>query len=127
MREADDLVAKARRFHKTAVLALEDNDHDSVASRCYHAMLIATEALLLTKGLHPSSDRGALLALVEHFIGPGELDPGQGRAIRRAFELCRRGDGGTELPVDREEATELLDRTMWFLDAVEGALGQAGA
>ena len=126
MREAADLVAKARRLHKTAVLALEDNDHDSVASRCYRSMRVATGALLLTKGLHPASDRAALVALCEHFISPGELDPGQGRAIRRAFELCRRADGGTELPVDRDEATELLDRTMWFLDAFEGAVGQAG-
>jgi uncharacterized protein (UPF0332 family) len=63
----------------------------------------------------------------EHPTEQGDLDPEQGRAVRRAFELCRRADGGTELPVDREEATELLDRTMWFLDAVEGALGQAGA
>ena len=125
MREADDLIAKARRLHKTAVLALEDNDHDSVASRCYRSMHVATAALLLTKNLHPSSDRSSMVALCEKFISPGELDPGQGRAIRRAFELCRRADGGTELPVDREEATELLDRTMWFIDAVEGAIGQA--
>jgi len=126
VREAEDAVAKARRFHKTAVLALEDADYDTVASRCYHAMLLTARALLATRGLHPQSERAALVHLCETFIGTGDLDPGQGRAIRRAFELCRRADGGTELPVDREEATELLDRTMWFLDAIEGALGAAG-
>jgi uncharacterized protein (UPF0332 family) len=90
-------------------------------------MLLTARALLETRVLHPASERAEMVLLCERFIGPGDLDPGQGRAIRRAFELCRRADGGTELPVDREEATELLDRTMWFLDAVEGALGQAGA
>jgi len=67
-----------------------------------------------------------MVLLCERLIGPGDLDPGQGRAVGRAFELCRRADGGTELPVDREEATEPPDRTMWFLDAVGGALGAAG-
>jgi uncharacterized protein (UPF0332 family) len=126
VREAEDAMAKARRLHKTAVLALEDADYDSVASRCYHAMLVTARALLATKGLYPQSERAAMVLLCERFIEPGDLDHGQGRAIRRAFELSRRADGGTELPVDREEATELLDRTMWFLDAIEGALGQAG-
>ena len=87
-------------------------------------MLLTARALLATRGLHPQSERAPMVPLCERSIGTGDFDPGQGRAIRRAFELCRRADGGTELPVDREEATELLDRAMWFLDAIEGALGQ---
>jgi len=125
MTEIKDLITKARRFVKTAELLLEYGDCDSVASRCYHAMLLAARALLLTKGVRPRSEKSTIMFLVEHFIQPGELDPGQGRVLRRAFELKQRGDETIELPVDREEATELLDRTMWFLDAIEGALGSS--
>jgi len=65
---------------------------------CGRAMLLTARALLATRGLHPQSEKAALVHLCETFIGTGDLDPGQGRAIRRAFELCRRADGAPSFP-----------------------------
>jgi len=55
MKEIEDLIKKAKRFLRTAELALNDGDYDSCVSRCYYAMFFMAEAVLLTKGLKASS------------------------------------------------------------------------
>jgi len=38
MKEVEDLIQKAKRYLRTAELALKDGDYDSCVSRCYYAM-----------------------------------------------------------------------------------------
>ncbi len=51
MKEIEDLIRKARRFLKTAELAMKDGDNDSCVSRAHYAMFLMAEAVLLSKSL----------------------------------------------------------------------------
>ena len=55
MKEITDLTEKAKRFLRTAELALKDGDYDSCVSRAYYSMFFMTEAVLLSKNLKASS------------------------------------------------------------------------
>jgi uncharacterized protein (UPF0332 family) len=54
VKEAQDFVAKAERFLKSAEHLLALGDCDSCASRCYYAMFLMAEALLMVKGISAS-------------------------------------------------------------------------
>jgi len=54
VKEAQDFVAKAERFLKSAEHLLALGDYYSCASQCYYAMFLMAEALLMVKGLSAS-------------------------------------------------------------------------
>ncbi len=122
MSAAEDLVSKARRFLRTARLALEDGDNDSAASRCYYAMFFLAEALLHAKGLRASSHKGVIMLFGEHFVKTGEVETAHGRNLRRAHELRQKGDYSTEYIITRGEAEEILEKAIAFSEEAERLL-----
>ena len=57
MNEIESLVARARKYLRSAELLLNDGDYESSVSRSYYAMFYCVQALLLTKGLSVSSHK----------------------------------------------------------------------
>lgn len=85
MRETQALIAKARRYLRSAELLLRDGDYASSVSRGYHAMFYCAEAALPTEDLTFSSRRGVIAAFGEHFIKTGVFPREMGRDLNRAF------------------------------------------
>ncbi|MGQ9632007.1 MAG: HEPN domain-containing protein [bacterium] len=94
MKEIDDLAEKAKRFLRTAELSLNDGDYDSCVSRCYYAMFLTTEALLLTQNLRASSHKGVITLFGERFIKTDLMRKELGKMLRRAYDLRQKGDYG---------------------------------
>lgn len=62
---------KARLFLRTAALAASLGDYDSAISRCYCAMFLMAEAVLLSVGVPAASHRGVITAFSKHFVARG--------------------------------------------------------
>ena len=86
MKEIEDLIKKAEKFLNTAENALNIEDYDSCASRCYYAMFFMVEAVLLTKGLSASSHKGVISLFGEHFVKTGILGRELGRGLQAPFK-----------------------------------------
>ena len=92
MKDIANLVAKARKFLKTAEAALALGDPDSHASRCYYAMFFMAEAVLLTKHLKATSYKGVISLFGQHFVKPGVFNRELGRMLNEAYDKRIRGD-----------------------------------
>lgn len=125
MREAQALMAKARRYLKSAELLLDDGDYESSVSRSYYAMFYCAEATLLTKGLTFSSHRGVIAAFGEHFIKTDVFPKEMGRELNRAFEKRQLGDYEFTSVVSDEDARDLLTQATDFCGLIERWLGES--
>lgn len=85
MNEIENLIQKAKKFHKSAELLYNNGDYDSCVSRCYYAMYFMVEALLIKNGLKAKSHKGAISLFGQHFIKTKILDYELGRSLRRAL------------------------------------------
>jgi uncharacterized protein (UPF0332 family) len=119
MSQVPALIAKARRYLRSAELLLRDGDYESSVSRSYYAMFYSAEAALLTKDLTYSSHKGVIAAFGEQFIKTDVLPRGLGRELNRAFEMRQLGDYESTPVVSDEDARELLAQGKEFCSAVE--------
>ncbi len=126
MRRDPELISKAKRFLRSAELLFDDGDYDSVASRCYYSMFLATEAMLHAKGLRSHTHKGSMGLFGQHLVRPGDVDAVHGKALRTAFDLRQRGDYAIGAPVDKNDARVLLDQTRAFIDMAETWLRRTG-
>jgi len=94
MREIEDLIKKAKRFLRTAELALNDGDYDSCVSRCYYAMFFMAEAVLLTEGSKASSHKGVISLFGKHFVKTGVFKKDLGKSLNDAYDMRQAGDYG---------------------------------
>jgi len=119
MKEIEDLIKKAKRFLRTAELALKDGDYDSCVSRAYYAMFFAAEAVLLSRDIKASSHAGVITLFGEHFVKTGIFDKEMGKALRRAYDSRQKGDYAIGFLIDREEAEEKLKDAKKFIKRIE--------
>ena len=73
MEEIKSLIQRAKKALRSAGILIKEEDLEASVSRSYYAMFYATEALLLTKSLKPSSHKGVITLFGEHFIKTGIL------------------------------------------------------
>jgi len=123
VKEIDALMAKSRRFMRTARNAMDDGDLDSCVSRCYYAMFFLAEAILLTKDVTASSHKGVLAQFGKHLIKSGVFDRSLGRALNEAYDMRLVGDYGVGVTIDPEDAeatmvqaSEFVEITITWLD-----------
>jgi len=124
MKEVEDLIKKAKRFIRTAELALNDGDYDSCVSRAYYSMFYMAEAALLSKDLRASSHSGVISLFGEHFIKVGIFDKELGKNLRRAYDSRQKGDYSVGFLIQKEEAEKRLKEAKVFLEEVEKYLTQ---
>jgi len=122
MKEIEDLIKKAKRFLRTAELALNDGDYDSCVSRCYYAMFFMAEAVLLTKGLKASSHKGVLSLFGKHFVKTGVFKKDLGKSLNDAYDTRQTGDYGVGFTVTKEEAKSMLETAKNFVYEVKSYL-----
>lgn len=119
MKEIRDLTDKAEKFMITAEQALNIEDYDSCASRCYYAMFFMTEAALLTKSLTASSHKGAISLFGEHFVKTKILERNLGKALNDAYDKRLVGDYGVGFIVTKDEAEDLLETAQDFVQKLK--------
>lgn len=122
MKEIHSLIARARKYLKSAGLLLREEDFESSVSRSYYAMFYAAEAALLSKGLAFSSHRGVVAGFSEHFVVCGLLPREMGRALHLAFEMRQLGDYEYTFVISRDEARTVLESASDFVDRVANYL-----
>jgi len=107
----------------SARLLTEHGFHDVAASRAYHPLFYAAQALLLTKGLSFSRHSAVIAAIGEHFAKPRLLEPELHRELIRAFEQRRIADYRVAPRIGASEADRLIARAERFLAAAREFLG----
>jgi uncharacterized protein (UPF0332 family) len=124
MNEMNDFISKAEKFLETANLTLNSGDYDSCVSRCYYAMFIITEAVLLTKDLKASSHKGVISLFGEHFVKSGIFDRSFGRELNDAFDKRLIGDYGVGFNATEEDANGLLDIAINYVNTLKDYLNK---
>jgi len=122
VKEIRDLTEKAEKFLGTAEKALNIEDFDSCASRCYYAMFFMAEAALLTKNLSASSHKGVISLFGEHFVKTKILERNLGKALNDAYDKRLVGDYGVGFSVTKEEAKDLLETAENFVKKLKNYL-----
>ena len=81
-----------------------------------------TEAVLLTKGLKASSQKGIINLFGKHFIKTKIFNEALGKSLRRAYDLRQKGDYATEFMIDKKDAEDGLNKAKTFIDKIENYL-----
>ncbi|MDH5186610.1 MAG: HEPN domain-containing protein [candidate division WOR-3 bacterium] len=128
MKELRDFIEKAEKFLTTAQHALKIGDYDSCVSRCYYAMFLMAEAVLLTKGLSASSHKGVISLFGEHFIKTEVFEKDFGKTLNDAYDERLVGDYEIGFKITKEVAKELLEKAQNFVQKLKNYLiGRIGA
>lgn len=118
MNEIKGLIARAKRYLKSARLLIKDSDYESAVSRVYYAMFYCVEALLLTKELSFSSHKAVISEFGRHFVKTGVFPKEMSKSLTRAFEKRQFSDYEHTFVITREDAEEILKDGKTFVASV---------
>lgn len=120
MRQAAESLDEARFLQVGAKSAR------SVVNRAYYAMFYAVLALLVYEEFSSSKHSGVLSYFNRRFIKGEIFDKSLGLAVNKAFELRQRVDYREQIELTQEQATEILDQSDRFVEAVTAYLVAMG-
>jgi uncharacterized protein (UPF0332 family) len=126
LKPSDLLIAKAKRFIKSAEILAEIGDFDSAVSRLYYAMFHTAQALLETLGHTYSSHRAVISAYGQHFAKTGLLDAQFHKTLVDAFNQRQLGDYRVDSGLDSGDVELLLTSARAFLAEAEKWLAANG-
>lgn len=92
------------------------------ASRAYYAVFHAARALLFSIGLEPTTHRGVVNLLGEHFVRPGRLEPELARLVSRMHADRHDADYLVQAVFTVAEGAQALAEAERFVEAVRGLL-----
>ena len=118
MTETGSLLARSRRYMKSARLLIKDGDYESAVSRVYYAMFFSAEALLLTKGLSLSSHKAVISSFGQHFVKTGTFPKEMSKALTRAYEMRQFGDYEFNFVISKSDAESILKDGVGFIKAI---------
>lgn len=111
---------QARQTWQDAQLLLENGGSpNSVVNRAYYAIFYAALALMVTGGWQVSKHSGVIARFDQEFVKNGKLPKALSHIMHRAFDLRQIGDYREMLTLSREQAAEILDDALTFIQAVE--------
>lgn len=120
------MLAKARRYLKSAETLRQQHDYDSAISRLYYAMFYAAEALLFSVGLTFSSHRGVISAFAQQFVKTKKLPPETNQWLREGFDKRQVSDYEFLSIATDAQVIDLQSKAERFLQYVEEMLRQSG-
>lgn len=115
------LLGKANESLQAAQTLFENGHFGFSVSRSYYAMFYTTEAALLYKDLQFSKHSAVLSSFNKEFIKEGILPDSTFRSLQKGFDLRQEGDYGL-IPVEQEEAKQLLEESLIFVRTIRGFL-----
>jgi len=108
---------KAAECVEDSQILLDNRRAAAAVTRAYYAMFHAATAALAVKGIKRSSHHGVLSAFGEFLVKPGLIDHVFHLSLRKAFELRQQTDYEPIADVDIEQAQEILNKAIDFVDA----------
>ncbi len=122
MNDLQALLEKAARSFETAEVILKSGAPDFAASRAYYGCFYIAEALLFSRGEKFSSHRQVISQYGFIFARTDELDRRFHQLLLRAFKIRQYADYQVEVPVEEEEAMDLIQGGREFLKAASDYL-----
>jgi len=119
---AEYRIKKAREIFEEAKFNFENHRYATSINRSYYAVLNASRALLILKGVDPASHAGCKTMLSLHFVKPGLMENKYIEYFK--ILLARRTDvdyGDFEV-VDKDKAEDALNKAYEFLIMAEKVL-----
>lgn len=126
LKPSDLLIAKAKRFIKSAEVLAETGDYDSAISRLYYAMFHTAQALLDAMGYTFSSHRAVISAYGQYFAKTSLLDATFHKALVDAFNQRQLGDYMVNSGLHEGDVEALLGSARAFITAAEEWLAAKG-
>jgi len=97
---------------------LLDNERPAACiARAYYAMFHAATAVLASRGIRRGSHHGILSAFGEYLVKPGLIGHEFHLSLRKVFELRQQTDYDPIVDVGIQQAKEILQETIDFVDA----------
>lgn len=122
MSDIQALLKKADRSFEAAEIILKTGSPDFAASRAYYGCFYIAEALLLNRGQKFSSHAQVISQYGLIFARTDELDRRFHQLLLRAFKIRQLADYQVEVPVEEEEAMDLIRGGREFLQAASDYL-----
>jgi hypothetical protein len=94
----------------------------SIVNRAYYSMFYAALALLATIGQEPSKHSGVLALFDQHFMKTKILPKEMGKFLHQAFDMRQTGDYEEEAELAKEDAQQILDAAVKFIETIEEKL-----
>jgi uncharacterized protein (UPF0332 family) len=96
----------------------------SIANRAYYSMFYAALAMLASIGKESSKHTGVLALFDQHFIKPKILPKEMSKFLHHAFDTRLTGDYEEEADLSNEQALEVLNSAVQFVDSIEAKLSK---
>lgn len=90
----------------------------AAANRMYYACYYITSALLISRGLAPTTHIGVIRLLGMHFVSTGLLAPELGKFYSKLFELRQTGDYDDWVVVTEEDVLSQSQMVEPYFEAV---------
>ena len=103
----------------SAQILFEHGKYRDAISRAYYSMFHSARALLLLRGANPKKHSGTLAMFGKMYVKEGLLDEYYGKAFTKAFQLRSQADYNVMYSPSREEAEEVLEMALEFLEKAE--------
>jgi uncharacterized protein (UPF0332 family) len=126
MTEIATLFARSRRYLDSAALLSRTADYESSVSRSYYAMFYAAQAALLSKNLTCFSHKSVISSFEEQFVKTDVFPRAMGRQLNLAYQKRQLGDYEAAFVLSKEDAENLHDEALRFVDAVSQYLQGQG-
>ena len=127
MKESVLLLEKAERSLSVAEDLLDKGENDFASSRTYYAYFYVARALLLTRGVDFSRHGQTIAQYGNFFSKTGQLPTEFHQLLIKAFKLRQVADYQTEVAIDSEMVTELIEGGRRFVAAASSYLEQLSA
>ncbi len=118
---------RARQDLEAAQSTLEHGFFSVTVSRAYYAMFYATNALLISQGIHRHRHAGVLSAFSEHFIKTGLIESEYAKILGNVFNSRLGSDYDVTYSIEQTLAEGVLQDAQRFVDRAEAYLQQSGA
>lgn len=112
-------VQQAQQALRSAAILLDSNDIQGSVNRSYYAMFYVLSALLETRQLATSKHSGAIGLFDREFVKTGDFDKALSRRLHRAFEFRQASDYSPTVTVSYEQASELQQDAIEFVEALQ--------
>lgn len=117
-------IEKAKKLLNDAHSLLNTGSYESSVNRCYYAILTASRALLILRGIDPETHEGVKTMLSKEFIRTGLLPKEFGETFRSIQARRLDSDYGDYIEIGLEEASDSFKRAEEFVGKAEKVLNR---
>lgn len=115
-------IEKAKRILHDAQTLLKDGSYESAINRSYYAVLAASRALLILRGIDPESHEDIKTMLSKEFLKTGLLPKAFGETFRSIQARRIDSDYGDYVEIGAKEASDSVKRAQEFVRKTEEVL-----